>query len=450
MKIYNLRLLVCLTFFIIITACKDSDKDEQPLLEPINFVSHNDIPEVMSTFYEKFNLGPGAIQKGSIETDNKYDIDVEAILEVVDSLENKNYTFRVDDKDNDVFTFTNLVIKKRESGVIDEPYFLEYIVDKEAKQEFVRANFSMAAFRGIFTKRYVNGTYANSNYKAQANLDQKSLSDPEVGSDLGPCDQVYDYMSDGGNLSGDGNGGIITGDYSGFTGGGVRTLVCFDVLEPITTTSECEVIKSDFGDFPTGPGCHMVINADGKGWHWEGSTTTTTWLRKKRCWYVYETTVESTSSCPDEESEDIGILGPVSSEYLIAKPEFNSVEEYANYLGFAASHFSQFPDMQEAALSLADALAIPYTFDEIRELAERSWRVVTTFNKYSGFGYSIDQISQSDQLQIASDLAYINFFPEIKTRISESDWPLTTQEWEALWEIFKPLMGELLLEAVLH
>ncbi len=210
-------------------------------------------------------------------------MDMENILEVIDTLDNANYTFLVEDDDDNPFTFTNLVIKKRVDDSIDSPYLLDYILDSAYIDDFIASDFSLQHFTGTMRKRFLaNFSPTNRN---QANLEIRSGTDTRE-----PCDYDVRYTNgtstSGSNPNG-GGGGDAYSPGSSTTSGGY--LECTTYWDPVTTT-DCR--RADIGD---GPRC----------------TSSTTHVLRQECFWVYpQQTANDGSTCPDPETEDVGVILP--------------------------------------------------------------------------------------------------------------------------------------------
>ncbi len=76
----------------------------------------------MQKVNQKINANSKSNFEASSETNPSIGtIDLDQILQVLDTLGNANYTFRVDDEDNNPFTFTNLIVREWVDGEIPFP-----------------------------------------------------------------------------------------------------------------------------------------------------------------------------------------------------------------------------------------------------------------------------------------------------------------------------------------
>ena len=430
-------LLLSLLTGLFLYSCQTDDlTDTRPIVQSeVAIVSSESIPEIISVLNNALNLSMSNDGSGAnLASSDIGVVDLNNIMQVIDTLQSKNYTFLIEDSDNDPFTFSNLIIKKRASGTIDYPYLLEYVVDSARRQQFALAGFAMDQFTGTVKKRYLDSSIGAGNTLSQANLDVRSEMTPGGGE----CDRDFEYES-GSNYPG---GSTIDDDppLNDFGGGG-GTLICWDVLEPVGT---CKTETSSATGAPVPvdanyEGCKLKYGED--SWVQNGSV----YLLRRRCAYITSSAVADDSMCPLNEPEDLGVISNSYEDYLENPPVLSSSAELRNYLIIAAAEFSKYDDTQEASVSLHELSSLPFTRTELMELASRAGNV---YQKLKSTGFSVDKLNTFNQKQVATDLIFLDIYPEIRAVISDSNWPLTREEWEALWEIFKPMIAEVLLESV--
>ena len=233
-------------------------------------------------------LGAGTGTRGTANHGNVGlpfgEVSLEDIFQVIDSLENRNYTFSVDDLDEDPFTFTNLVIKKREDGSIDPPYLLMYEVDSTYQDGFLASGFAMDRFTGVISKRYLQ-SFSTPQLNT-ANLGERNTQTN------GPCD--YDSRASGGEgvigeMNNPGSVDIWSNPAQG-TGGYLR---CVFTVEAVQYR------------------CHYKADLGG-GW-----TTCTKYVTKTNCYWVTRTMeVYDGTNCPEPEPEEVAIHSPDYIEFV--------------------------------------------------------------------------------------------------------------------------------------
>lgn len=439
---YSYILLIILT---VLGSCQKVETgDVNPIVETkVSKVSMEEIPDVIRVLNETLTHSQlGDRPQANLLSSDLGAIDLSIIMEVIDTLESKNYTFLIQDDDNDPFTFSNLIIKKRANGSIDYPYLLEYVVDSSRRLDFISSGFAMDGFSGNVSKRYLDSSVSNKKPVSQANLGVRG----EITPDGGECDRDFEY-DDGVNNPG-GSGSITDDGGTGNNnqGGGGGTLICWDVMEPVQVPVNCSTYVSPVTGGNASEnyaGCYYDYNEH--RYKPINGATNTVYVVRRRCEYIRSSVAADDSMCPLDEPEDYGVLNNGLDEYLNNPPLYASASEQKHFLGLAALELSKYPDTQEASLSIYEVLNEPLSLTELRELVARTSNI---YKKLRSSGFSIDRLNTFNQEVLANDLGYVNLFPEIKKRINDGDIPLSTEEWEALWEIFKPMLAELLIEAV--
>ncbi|MDB0039788.1 hypothetical protein N9F02_01525 [Polaribacter sp.] len=157
-KLANL-LKTGILFFGISLLLWNCDKDieiEEPITEhhfAQNFVSFDQIPKVKSVYESKIK---SAYASKTNASDN-YFFDEEKVLEIIDTLQNKNYSIsftRPNDKEG---VFYNLVIGKNAQGEIQTPFVLKFKPDINNSEEFIKNNFDFTYFNGSISRhRYTD------------------------------------------------------------------------------------------------------------------------------------------------------------------------------------------------------------------------------------------------------------------------------------------------------
>lgn len=116
------------------------------------------------------------------------------------------------------------------------------------------------------------------------------------------------------------------------------------------------------------------------------------------------------------------------------------------FINVIASELSKHSDTEELAFSLS---AIPKELlindDELFLMAMKG---LNLYLELQAVGFDVDAMDYATQKMVAREAAFIDLYPEVKNQINESGWPLSASEWTALWGIFKPLLADLLIEAI--
>ena len=216
-------------------------------------VKLSEIPEIKNYVITKVNSNlfnkTGELNQAIFDVDN--------ILEVIDTLNNVNYTFQFTLPKTSLGTFYNLVIGKTPKGKLVTPFVLKYKCDAAYLEQYIESGFNFRFFKGtIALHKYTD--FFGEGYFSRIG---ETLCPPEY-------DEVGDPIScntqplDGGRSTSDvGGGGTTTSDGSfgdgtttggdtgggGYTGDGGSGSSCSWSMEFLT------------GDCPDGCGCESGI-----------------------------------------------------------------------------------------------------------------------------------------------------------------------------------------------
>lgn len=221
--------------FLFLVACDKESLEPETLLNErsVRTVDTKDIPEVMSFVGNSFGLKDVKRSSASLNGTSNFtgSLNLDRVLEIVDTLSNSNYSFLVNDEDGDPFTFTNLIIKRNADGDFYTPFVLEYTVDSAYRKEFILSNYSMAHFSGMVVRRYFKKDGSgSSDYRANLENTERSVSFDEN------CDEVT-YYSGGGSSDGPPSGD--TSSPSGDSGTSGWSANCVQYYEDIIVDRVC-------------------------------------------------------------------------------------------------------------------------------------------------------------------------------------------------------------------
>ncbi|KOF02527.1 hypothetical protein OB69_11390 [Roseivirga seohaensis subsp. aquiponti] len=350
-KFYFLILLLFAVF-----GCQTSDTETVPEIPKMKaqYKNPDALPEVMSQLNSalKTNVDTrGSANTGQVIT-SIGKISIDRIFEVIDTVKNSNYTFLVEDEDNNPFTFTNLVLKKREGGDWDTPYLIDYKVDSAEIPQFIESGFSMANFTGTTTKRFLKDFSFGP--RSSANLEQRAgVSDPSQ------CDQQTGY--EGGN-----SGGGSDSDYPPNNeppSGGGYTSFCYHYIEEIEVDACGTEISGQTGidapDFENN-GCNDADYYNALYGNGSGKTKTIT-VRRTYCYTIGPSySIGDPDACPQPETEDVGVINPLLSS-----------TRYLNRLmSLDGSQIAWLENNPEISFELADIVSADGEFDENGFLTE--------------------------------------------------------------------------------
>jgi len=188
---------------------------ENPLYQQ-QIVNLSEIPEIersiRSTYPSIFrNTNISNSTASSTSASNTTIIDVDHILEIVDTLNNKNYSIRFRFNDTPLSEFYNLVIGKDTLGFTTEPFVLKYKCDASQLDQYISNDFDFSYFKGTmelhkYTDYFQEGSLTTTIGGDTVNCPKEF---DEVGDPI-PCETTpVDPVGSGGGSSDDGSG--ITG-----------------------------------------------------------------------------------------------------------------------------------------------------------------------------------------------------------------------------------------------
>jgi hypothetical protein len=212
----NLKRYLSILLLLIAFSCQTDDFKTDVIPDSpkskVNFLSADDIPLVL----EKIStpLGIRSISGASNQSNSLVGIiRMDEIMQVIDTLGNENYTFSIDDQDNNHLTFSNLIVPMAVNGDRD-PFLMKYEMDSSYFPHYIKHGFSIQTFKGKITRQFING--GANDRRGSAALENRSINSDG-------CDP--DTYFDG--SGGDGSGGYQPldpyqdwGPAPVFTGGG--------------------------------------------------------------------------------------------------------------------------------------------------------------------------------------------------------------------------------------
>ena len=316
-------------FLVISTLLFNCEKENELVIQEqieayqptINYLSGNDIPKLVNTITSKVGGKVSAKNKGGDITINTSfgEITFDNVMQVIDSIGNTNYTFKVSPRIPNDKVFYNLVINEN----FNEPFIFEYLMSDDFYAGYKNKVFTLQQFSGSIKKyRLTNLKSANKtlgkgdfeNCPKVVMIDNGNTS-PIYGS--GGSGPTSGGVSGGGSPSG---GGIDAG--GGGTGGGVSypTIPCRLVVKYNLCSSggggghapACQHAGGIHDQPENNEPCNRRCN---------GSTFDTAYLTGdcgKDDASDTHTSNRSASNCPDFDG-DIGVIIPSEVEVLLRK-----------------------------------------------------------------------------------------------------------------------------------
>ncbi|WP_286746809.1 hypothetical protein [Roseivirga sp. UBA1976] len=159
------------------------------------------------------------------------------------------------------------------------------------------------------------------------------------------------------------------------------------------------------------------------------------------------TYVNDYSSNPENLLEHINLESDADLDlYLRDGPSNTSRSEVSFYLLQMSNKLYEHDNSREYAYSLNELARSLNVSDQ--ELYDLALMARDTYVLLSDNAFDYDLLSYQDQRSVAQTAFTLDIFPEVKAQVGDTGWPLSAEEWGALWEIFKPMLGELLLESL--
>jgi len=210
----NYLKLGCLLFGIslVVTNCERDNLTEKLQVEKeksfykINTINISKIPTVIdfldNTINSKFSSKNTVIDDAIFE---------ENVLEVIDTLNNTNYTFKFVYNDTPPGEFYNLIVGKTPDGENKTPYVLKYVCDDAYLDDFIAQKLHFNYFRGtVAIHKYTD-------FFEVGSFSRTGLYPPQFDSNGEPISCASEGI--GGSNTGGGGGGGDGDNGSGSTGG---------------------------------------------------------------------------------------------------------------------------------------------------------------------------------------------------------------------------------------
>lgn len=164
----------------------------------VNFLSEKELPtSVLSFLDKKVSQFKNKISKRSEA--NTITIELDEIMQVIDTIGNVNYTFRINLNDDDPTTFYNLTVNENTQGEENISYVVKYNIDQSALQQWQDNNHDFAYFTGTVYRYNVDDFFNGNTESSRVNI--KNSRNPI---DTCPCN--IEIVNDGNGNPGSGGG----------------------------------------------------------------------------------------------------------------------------------------------------------------------------------------------------------------------------------------------------
>lgn len=170
-------------------------------------VTLKDIPKIEQKVIEKLN--PEVFNRTEGSNTNQAIFDTENVLEIIDTLNNANYSFQFRFPDTPISTFYNLIVGETPTGEVLTPYVMKYRCDDENLENYIANGLDFKYFVGTmsihkYTDYFALGEFDRTETLCPTELD--SVGDP-ISCSEDSVDGSSGWCIDGNNGPGDGNSG---------------------------------------------------------------------------------------------------------------------------------------------------------------------------------------------------------------------------------------------------
>ena len=145
--------------------------------------------------------------------------DQDNVIEVIDTIQNTNYSLRFTYPDTPAGEFYNLIIGRTPEGELTTPFVLKYVCDEDFVDNYIANDFDIHYFKGViklhtYTDFFSLGAFSKT---TDCPPEHDAVGDP-VECEEQPLDGSS--MTGGGSNNGDNNGNPYSGNNSGISFGG--------------------------------------------------------------------------------------------------------------------------------------------------------------------------------------------------------------------------------------
>jgi len=262
--------LILSLLILIITGCIQEPTEPDIPVSRTEVLQADQIPGLLTAIAPYVN--PALAQRDNIMSSNQGDtyfgmsIDFDHIIARLDSAGHTDFSMRLDDKDDNAFTFSNLVISKDESGEFYQPFIMSYTMDMDFAYQFFRTK-SLEGFSGKIKRAYLKPIQAPTQQSSRGG----GTGDPDdCGSDRDQpsttCESEV-VLSGGTSNTGDPGGGasyqvceVVEYTYYEYDENGVRSVwysvIAYENCEwisPTNSSSDSDSCPEDNSDVPVNP-----------------------------------------------------------------------------------------------------------------------------------------------------------------------------------------------------
>ncbi len=224
---------------LIINSCQKDDlttiKEQETTSKSLykqRTLSLSEIPKIEQKIIEKTN--PDIFNRTEDTNTNQAIFETENILEIIDTLNNANYSIQFRFANTPISTFYNLVVGETPNGEVLTPFVMRYVCDDAYLDQYIESGFNINYFVGKMAMHKYTDFFALGEFDRTETLCPPQFDD--VGDPISCVEEPFNGGSGGGGSTGGpvGDGGS-TGGTGGDEGSGVydcewttETLTCID------------------------------------------------------------------------------------------------------------------------------------------------------------------------------------------------------------------------------
>lgn len=156
--------------------------------------------------------------------------DQDNVIEVIDTIQNTNYSLRFTYPDTPAGEFYNLIIGRTPEGELTTPFVLKYVCDEDFVDNYIANDFDIHYFKGVIKLHTYTDFFSLGAFSKTTDCPPEH---DDVGDPIECEEQPLDgsSMTGGGSNNGDNNGNPYSGNNSGISFGGAGSPCSFRVTD---------------------------------------------------------------------------------------------------------------------------------------------------------------------------------------------------------------------------
>jgi A nuclease family of the HNH/ENDO VII superfamily with conserved AHH len=247
-KIIKPVALLTIMVSLIVISCQTDDlttiKEQEIVPKSLykqKTVSLAEIPNIEQKVIEKTN--PDVFNRTEGTNSNQAIFETENILEIIDTLNNANYSIQFRFPDTPISTFYNLVVGETPNGEVLTPFVMRYVCDDTYLDQYIESGFDINYFVGKMAMHKYTDFFALGEFDRVETQCPPQFDD--FGDPISCVEEPFNGGSGGGSTSGpNGDGNPDGGDDGGGSGSGSGQS-CFVVAWQCVHRNELHAQPSD-------------------------------------------------------------------------------------------------------------------------------------------------------------------------------------------------------------